>query len=76
MIRDGELDKFWSIKGHIRQHRCQMCGWCYIFQRLLNLLDMELFFEVDTVSIGPVSHELYEKKNLETKSSLEIDYFR
>ena len=54
-----------------------MCVWCYIFTSRVSLKRMELFYEANTVSTGPVSHELYEKKiskkKLHSKSLILLD---
>ena len=68
-VRDNDV---WSLekrtfKGHFRQHSSQIGKWCDIFSSRMSLKGMELFYEANTVSVGPVSHELYERKTTREK---------
>ena len=49
-------------KGHFRQHRNQMCVWCYIFTSRLSLKQMILFYEVNTMCLRPVFPVLFKKR--------------
>ena len=64
-----------SFKGHFRQHGSQICWWCDIFASGVGLVCMPMCQEVNTVSIGSVFHEVYEKKNPEKKIAQISDSF-